>query len=365
MHTWSLFWSLCFFLTVTSCSGEQAEGTGQHERATAVAGYELAPIDLSRSINVSSRVEPLTVNHIASRMSGLIHDLYVQEGDIVQDGEVLARMDVEEESAELRRAEARMAYARARYERVRELREREAESAAAYEEARTEMQVAESEVDLWQTRVKLGEILANKNGVITRKFVEAGDAVASNERIFQLADNSILVARVGVAERDVVRLDQGDPVSVRIDAFSGNSFDGSIRRIFPSAEETSRLVTVEVEISQNHDDMLIRPGYLARVQIRTDHRPDVLAVPSESLLASGRNESFVYIIDENDELKRRDVETGVSRRNWTEILDGLEAGDVVVGANPTNLRENLYVQVTRWVGKEDGEPVTLEPDEAL
>ncbi len=344
-----------------SCSDGSGESEGSGPSATPVAGYRLEPMDLSRHISVSSKIEPVAVSHISARMSGLLTERHVQEGDAVRTGDLLARLDVEEETAELRRAEAQLNHAQARYQRIRELRERDAESAAAYEEARTEKQVAQSEVDLWQTRVGLGEVRAHIDGVITTKFVESGDAVSSNERLFRLADVSTLVARIGVAERDVVQLERGDSVAIRIDAFSGREFSGTIRRIFPAAEDESRLITVEVGIDQGDGNVHIRPGYLARVRLTTDHRPDVLTVPSESLLASGREESFVYIIDENDELKRRDVETGISRRNWTEITAGLEAGDVVVGANPTNLQTDLHVRVTRWVGeREDGMPATMD-----
>lgn len=339
-------------LLSASCSGDDARGRSDANRATPIAGYELTPMDLSRQISVSAQVEPIVVNHVASRMSGLINDLLVQEGDRVSAGQVLARLDVEEEIAERNRAEAQLENARARYQRISELRERNAESASAYEEARTELKVAESEASLWGTRVRLGEVRSGKDAVVTGKYVEAGDAVSANERLFQLSDVSTLVARVGVAERDVVQLSPGDSVTVRIDAHGNRVFDGSIRRIFPSAEEASRLVTVEVELIQPEDRPVIRPGYLARIQLTTDHRPDVLAVPSESLLASGRDESFVYIIDEEDRLARRDVETGISRRNWTEILGGLQAGDVIVGANPTNLQEGIHVRVTRRIGED-------------
>ncbi len=359
-----VFFLLIFVLfipLVSSCSDDDARGNEEVPSATPIAGYRLVPMDLSRHISVSAQVEPVTVSQIASRMSGLVTELHVKEGDAVRSGDLLVRLDVEEEIAELRRAEAQYDYALARYERIRELRERDAESAAAYEEARTEKQVSKSEVELWRTRVGLGEIRAPKNGVITSKYVETGDAVSSNEQLFRLADLSTLVTRIGIAERDVVQLERGGPVTIRIDAFPATEFNGFIRRIFPAAEDDSRLITVEVEIEQGSGNVHVRPGYLARVQLTTDHRPDVLTVPSESLLASGRDETFVYIIDENDELKRRDVETGISRRNWTEIRDGLQAGDVVVGANPTNLREDLYVRVTRWVGeREDGMPATRE-----
>jgi len=158
-----------------------------------------------------------------------------------------------------------------------------------------------------------------------------------------------LVVRLGIPERDVVYLEEGQQTEIQIDAFPGIEFRGTIQRIFPSADENSRLFTVEVSLRAEQQDQVIRPGYLARVSMDAERRPSVLAVPSEALLASERDERFVYIINNENRLERRDVITGIERRNWTEILEGLEEGNTVVGSNPSNLRENILVNVTRWV----------------
>jgi len=185
--------------------------------------------------------------------------------------------------------------------------------------------------------------------VVLRRHVERGDAVSTNEPLFRVADLNRLVVRLGIPERDVVHLEEGQQTELHIDAFPGETFRGTIQRIYPSADDESRLFTVEITLPAEQRDQVIRPGYLARVSMDADRREDVLAVPSESLLASERDERFVYIINDDDRLERRDVTTGIERRNWTQITEGLEAGEVVVGANPSNLREDILVNVTRWV----------------
>lgn len=329
--------------------GDSSEAEESAEQATAIAGYELSPIDMSRMVRASSTVEPENMVTLASRMSGLIIEMNVREGDRLTEGDVLLRFDIEEQQAELERARAELELASAIYDRNETLFEREAISRAEYEEARANKRIAESEVTLLETRVRFGTVRAPHDLVVLRRHVERGDAVSANEPLFRIADLNRLVVRLGIPERDVVSLEEGQQTELQIDAFPGETFRGTIQRIFPSADENSRLFTVEVTLRAEQEGQVIRPGYLARVSMDAERRPNVLAVPSEALLASERDERFVYVINDENRLERRDVVTGIERRNWTEILEGLESGEKVVGSNPSNLREDILVNVTRWV----------------
>ncbi|MEX1261844.1 MAG: efflux RND transporter periplasmic adaptor subunit [Balneolaceae bacterium] len=338
---------LSVLFTTVSCSDTETEST--EESATAIAGYELQPRDMSRIVRSTSQVEAENMVTLASRMSGLIVEMNVHEGDRIEEGDILLRFDIEEQQAELDRARAELELATAVYNRNKALFEQEAISTAEYEEARANKRIAESEVSLLETRIGFGTIRAPQSLVVLRRHVERGEAVSANEPLFRIADLNRLVVRLGIPERDVVHLNEGQQTELQIDAFPGETFRGTIQRIYPSANDESRLFTVEVSLPAEQRDQVIRPGYLAHVSMDADRREDVLAVPSESLLASERDERFVYIINNQNRLERRDVITGIARRNWTQITDGLESGDVIVGANPSNLREDILVNVTRWV----------------
>ena len=346
----TLFSAVLFltFVIISGCHSETDSGPTA-ERATAIAGYELSLIDLSRVVRAASTVEAENMVTLASRTSGLIIEMNVREGDRISEGDVLLRFDIEEQQAELERARAELELATAVYERNRTLYEREAISSAEYEEARANQRIAESEVKLLEIRVGFGTVRAPHDLVVLRRHVEQGDAVSNNEPLFRVADLNRLVVRLGIPERDVVNLEEGQQTEISIDAYPGQAFRGTIQRIYPSADENSRLFTVEVSLRAEQQDQVLRPGYLARVSMDAERRPNVLAVPSEALLASERDERFVFVINSDNRLERRDVVTGIERRNWTEILEGLETGEKVVGANPSNLREDILVNVTRWV----------------
>jgi membrane fusion protein, multidrug efflux system len=179
-------------------------------------------------------------------------------------------------------------------------------------------------------------------GVVTEKRVESGDIVGNQARLFTVADVSSLVARVGVSELDVVELRQGDAVTITLDAFPGTALRGSIRRIFPVADPTTRLVPVEV-VFDGASARVARPGFLARVTFDLATSEDVLLLPVAAVLGAQGAQS-VFVIDEGA-AARRTITTGLTSQGRIEIVSGLSEGDEVVVAGNNTLREGMTVRV--------------------
>jgi membrane fusion protein, multidrug efflux system len=339
----------------SACGGAAAPETEREEnprRVVAVAAVEVVPRDLSLSLNLSGNIEPIREVRISSRMSGILEEVSVEEGSRVRSGSILARLDVAEQQAELDRAKTRLDLAEAYYRRARDLHAAQLISDEEYDNTRAERAIAESEVRLWETRIQLGTVLAHSAGVITHKFVEAGDAVTSGQPLFVVADDSTLVVRVGITDVYASRLSVGQQAKVTVDAMPDRPFDARIRRVFPSADPDTRLHPVEFELSRLSGGARPVPGYLARVEVDVERLEEVMAVPNEALLGSTAEGPFVFVI-EDDRLVPRAVVPGVSRRDWTQILEGLELGELVVGSNPANLREGMPVHIADRIAPTD------------
>jgi len=352
-------------------SDSSSEEAASEERAQPIGAVELRPRDLSRVITVSGPIEPLRTVALASQMTGTVAEVRVEEGDRVRAGDVLARFDLSEQQAELDRARALEEKERAAYERVKELQEREFSSQAEYEQQKADLAVAESDVRLWERRVAFGTLTAPSDGIVTARHIEPGEAVAANDAAFALANTGALVLRVGVSELNIGGLAPGDDVSVRLDALPDQTFDASIRRIFPQADTDSRQVRVEVELDPASEAITqVRPGFLARATLTIDRREGVLAVPTEALLASDADEDILFVI-EDDHLVRKPVTVGGSARGWTEILGGVTEGMYAVASNPANFNEGQRVRIASVVrhrsDPEDAEhdvPTEVAPDTA-
>jgi membrane fusion protein, multidrug efflux system len=338
-------------LLLSACAGEStapATQGAQGEWRAPVAAVEVAPRDLSRVLNVSGSVQARMVIRLASRGSGTVAAVHFEEGDSVAAGTLLAELDVSEQRAELQRADALAAETRFEYERMAELSGRGLVSDADYQRARAALAVAEANRELWRTRVDFGRITAPRATVITARHIEPGEAVQAQQVLFELADLDALVLHVGVSELDVVHLRQGQVMNVRLDALPDLPLPSTLRRIFPAAVASNRLVTVELELPADAARLGVRPGFLARVRMPVDSRPDVLAVPSAAI-GEANGGRYVYVI-QDQRLRRRTIETGVARGEWSEVIDGLQVGEAVLATQPIDMREGQPVRVVGWRG---------------
>jgi membrane fusion protein (multidrug efflux system) len=342
--------SLSLLSSCTRDSNPPSNNANDHrgESRTPIAAVELSLRDLSRELATSAAVEPLVRIRLASRTSGTVKSVHFEEGDRVSKGEVLAELDMSEAKAELARATAVAEQARLAYHRQAELLETRLISPSDYDQSRTDLAVAESEQKLWETRIEFGRITAPRDAVVTHRYIEPGEAIENNEIAFELAAMDELVLRVGVSELDVVHLERGQSVPVRFDAMPESTMQSTIRRIYPTAERQSRLVTVEVALPGDAAERGIRPGFLARIRMPIDERPDVIAVPSAAIGQDGDGQ-YVYVVSD-DRLHRRTVETGATRGQWTQVTEGLDVGEIVLATNPIDMNDGQAVRIVGWRG---------------
>ena len=340
---------LCVWVLVGCAepAGDGPRGGGRAAMPEPVLASTVGAQDLSRSITLSNPIEAIRVVDLAARTNGVVTEVLVEEGDPIKVGDVLARIDVAEQRAELARAQAQLQEREANFERFQQLKDRDYIDAASFEAARAELAIARSDVALWQTRVDFGEVTSTVNGTVIDRMIEPGEAIASNGVLFSIADLSTLVVRLGVSELDVGQLQVGQDVSVIIDALDRNQTQiGQIRRIFPAADSTSRLITVEVALPKT-DAANIKPGFLARVELVVESFEDVIAIPA---IAAGQRDgqAYVMVIDEDMTLSARPVELGVSRGVMREVISGLEVGERVVPSNPSELNAGDLVRIVEW-----------------
>jgi membrane fusion protein (multidrug efflux system) len=315
---------------------------GMPTGATPVSVARVTMGSIARSSTVAGTVEPIRLVNVNSQLSGILLSVNVQEGDQVKTGDLLAGLDDREISAQLAAAEANLEVAKASFERAQRLRDQNVITLPEFEKERTTLAAATASVDQLKTRLGFTRIKAPIAGVVTDKRVEQGDGVAPQTRLFTIADVSTLVVRVGVSELDVGDLSRGDHVDIAMDALPGEMLGGSIRRIFPTGDPTTRLVTVEVALDHNAT-IKVRPGFLARISFALATRSGVLLVPATALIGAAGGQT-VYVVEE-DRAVRRTVEAGLTSGGMVEIVNGLKEGDVVVTAGNNMLRDGSQVRI--------------------
>ena len=363
------FHPLLLLLVATTASCQRGDGQAPPGRGGPGGERPPDPVEVaratldtvSRSVRATGTVEPIRTVSVISQLPGALLAVGVEAGDVVRRGQVLARIDSRELQAQLRSAEANLEVARRAAERSEQLREQQIITVAEYEADQAEYASALATHDQLRTRINYATVRAPINGVVLEKLVEAGHVTGNQTRLFTIGDVNPLVVRVPVSELDVAALSEGDTVSVTLDAMPGAEVEGRIRRIFPAADSTTRLVPVEVALGGGAEG-LVRPGFLARVTFALSPRSGVLTVPATAIVEAASG-SAVFVLDEGRALRRR-VQRAETYDGRVEITSGLSPGDTVIVAGNAELRDGAAVRLsqspapaTATVETEAGRPV--------
>lgn len=334
--------------------GNRGPGAGQPSPVE-IATVERAT--LARTSLVTGQLSPLRVVGVNSQVAGALTAVNVEEGSRVTTGMVLAELDGRELAAQLRAARANLTLARATAERSEQLRQSQVVTAAEFERDQAALAAAEASVAQLETRVGFTTIRSPIDGVVTQRFVQAGDIVGGSARLFTVADLNTLVTQLPVSELEVPLLREGASVSVRVDAL-GRDVPGRIRRIFPAVDSVSRLVPVEVAISGAQQAGL-RPGYSVRVTLKLDERDDALVIPTRAVVGAAGSQS-VYVIRDG-RAERRRVRVGTDLDGRMEVLEGLAAGDTVITTGNALLRDGAQVRIVEPLAPETARPAVTVP----
>ncbi|NNK96530.1 MAG: efflux RND transporter periplasmic adaptor subunit, partial [Desulfobacterales bacterium] len=226
------------------------------------------------------------------------------------------------------------------------LREQKVSAVAELEAAETERLTQQAGVNLAQAQIKQRQAALRTaevrfsyttlkadwqtdhgNGCryVARQYVDEGDTIAANAPVVTLVDLSVLIAVINVAERDYAFLKIGQTANISVDFIAGETFPGTVVRMAPVFDETSRQARVEIAVP--NPDSVLKGGMFARVHIELGRAEQTLAAPSTAIIQRiGKYGAFIV-----DDGKARfvEAETGIEDEGWLQV-SGLEEGQQVV-----------------------------------
>jgi len=389
----------------------------------AVEISEVKLVTITEKVGASGKVQPETEVKLSPDVSGEITELYVREGDSVVKGQLLLRirpdnyeLAVQRSQASLNTSKAALAQAQARqlqaeaqlirskanYERQKALFEQKVISQLEFEQATAEYKVAQQELEAAKQNVISAQyniqsatstvnetiqnltrtsVYAPMSGIISKLAVEKGERVVGTAQmagteLLRIANLNDMEVRVDVNENDIIRVSLGDTADVEVEAYRNRKFKGVVTSIANTANQalTAESVTefqVKVRIlSDSYKDLKaksgrlspFRPGTSASVEIITETKKDVLAVPLAAVVAKSPEEiskissqkehakpkevkqekngekksekqEYVFVYKpESKKVELRQVSTGISDFENIEITKGLKVGEKIVVA---------------------------------
>lgn len=307
--------------------------------------------DMVAVYNGTSTIEADREALIMPKVRGEIRKVFVEEGDTVSEGQVLARLDGDQLRLEAAQAEANLRKLERDYERNLELQKRGLVSVTAFDNLKFELDAARATYDLARLQLSYTDIRSPIDGVVTqrRRSVMVGNTVtpvggvieSADSALFTVTDFDSLVLNLQVPEGQMSRLAVGQPAQLRVDAVPGRTFDGRIVLITPYIDDST--ATFPVKLDVDDPGRLLRPGMFARVEIVYERKPDALQIPRSALL-DGDGPPRVFVVTDGS-ARERVVELGLSNGASIEVLTGVEAGESVVVIGQGALKDGAAVRV--------------------
>jgi HlyD family secretion protein len=349
--------------------------------------------DLAQSVVATGKIEPITKVEVKSKASGIIKKLYVDAGDKVKKGQLLAQLDKDEIEAEVAQSKAGLQadeanqrsaeadYERAKvdaespdvpllkraYERAQSMAKDGVVSASALDDAQkdyelalnkqnvakaqllvskakavqAEAQVAQGRANMEQLEEQLSytDIISPLDGVVLSRDVELGDAVSSilvlgssATEIMTLGDTSSVYVQGKVDESDIAKVYLTQPARIKVESFKDKTFNGKVTKISPMGVEKDNVTTFEVRVSINNPGGELKAEMTANAEIILQEKKDVLQIPEGALIYDKDKKASVEIPDAKgkDGKRKVPVEIGISNGAKTQIVAGLKEGDQVV-----------------------------------
>lgn len=292
---------------------------------------------------------------VGSRISGVVKRLYVQIGDTVTKGQLLAALDDhdlmalrDQAAASLQQAEVNLRFARTDLPRRRRLQAAGAISPSDLDEMERAAAVVERLVDgaraslaYATAQLEYARIVAPIAGVVASVSTQEGETVAASfasPTFLTLLDPSRLEVRAYVDETDIGRIRPGQKAMFTVDTYGDHEFAGEVTAVYPKAEIRDNVVNyVTVVRFQAPRDRTLRPEMTTTVRIRLETRENVLALPIRAVRWD--NKRAFILTPRNGVIERRWVTTGMRDDVWCEIIDGAHEGDEVLLGNVTTTGE--------------------------
>ena len=298
--------------------------------------------EIFQSITVPGRVLSKQRVNINSAHTGRIVKIYVNEGDRVKAGQVLAKMDDRELISRHNRAKANLADAKGgivlaerTLARLRKAFKKGAVARRFVEDAEVDLSTARSQAGIAVEEAHSANLALSKqritapfSGTITAKFAEVGQWIGPTESLYTLVDESRREIEVRVDAADSVSIEVGQVVAVTSDAFSGLEWYESVSHLGTAANSDRNTNSVKVYISLGNDAPTLRFGQQVDADIRTAWNPNTLKIPFEALI--NRDGRTLVAVLSDGQVMLKQVETGIEDFSMVEIKQGLNEGELVI-----------------------------------
>lgn len=334
-------------------------------RVVAVEVANVMRRDIRPVMTFSGNLDPQWTADISPKADGRIDHLYVDEGDIVKAGQTIAVLDTNELSAQVVQAEGNLYSAQAGLEqaeldltRTDALAKQGAVSVQSLDTARIKRDLAVGQVrsaqgnlSLLAAKLENATIVAPRDGIVVKRYIQAGTFAKAGSPIICIADVTSLLAKATVGEAQIADLAIGSSVKIKISALGDREFNGTVTRISPAAALPARTFTAEVTVP--NQDGALKAGMFAKVSIPSQGQRSALVVP-EGCLVMREDQKTVFVVTAENQVRQVVLKIGFVGGGWAEVIEGINEGDRIVVNGQNKVKDGVSIKVATAAEVKEG-----------
>ncbi len=295
---------------------------------------------------------------VGAELGGKVVEIAFESGDRVKVGDLLLRLDVSAEEAQLRSAEAAAKLARINLDRNRDLRANKTVSQADLDIAEANYKQATAQVDNVRAAIAKKTLRAPFDGQLGLRQVNLGQIVEQGTAIVTLQAIDPIYVDFSLPQQRFSQLSPGTAVNLTTDAAPGEVFGGRIIAVNPEIDQLTRSVRVRATLSNQGEKL--RAGMYANVEVLLDSAETVLAIPATAVLYAPYGDTVFVIDEQTDEasgetqllLRQQVVRLGETRGDFVAVEAGLKEGEQVVTSGVFKLRPKMAVVIDNSLAPE-------------
>lgn len=347
--------------------GAQAGARGGRGAAMQMAQQESVPVEtaqvtrgpISAFLTFNSTLESEAAVDIFPQIGGQIEEIMVEEGQRVEAGQPLLRIDDREVAVDLRDSENNLRHIEQSFARNQEMFNRGLLNQQEFDNQKFQLEQARLRFERERIRMEYTTVKAPFSGVLASRDVQLGARVGTGTKLFTLVSLDEIVARVHVPGRYLPAIEENQSAFIASEFLPDARFNAWVKRISPVIDPQSGTFGVTVGVRDVAE--MLRPGLFVNVQIVTETRADALLVPKRALVYEGGQRYIFAVID--GRAVKRPLVAGFEDSQNVEAVSGLESGAQVIVLGQNGLRDGSPVRVV--AGQPNGSAATTVSIPAL
>jgi RND family efflux transporter MFP subunit len=304
----------------------------------------VSSVTICEPIQASGFISSETEARLSFKTGGIIQRIYVEEGQSVAKGQLLATLNLTEINAQVEQAKEALEKAQRDYDRAKNLYRDTVATLEQFQNSLTGLNVAKQQYEMARFNLSYSEIRATADGKIVKKMVNEGEIVSAGMPVFftNAASTNDWLVKAGVADKDWARLQLGNVAQVKIDAYPDQTFSGVVSQLSQAPDALSGLYQVEIKLKPSAK--ALATGLFAKTEITPKTTANYLSVPVDAVIEGDGAKAFVFTVSDKKAHKQA-VNIGFMKDGKVMLTSGVDTSMQVITDGSAYLTDGATVKI--------------------